>query len=291
MRKLAAAVLLLSFLAVPPAHAADDPLAAVQKVLDARVAAVQSGDKAAFVATVDPQASAAFKDAQGRLLEGLHSLPLEHYALQARLADSGDLSGGLGDRYGTRVFLPETRESMRFTGYDTTDDVESLWLTFVQRAGKWYVASDTDLEGLGLYSNVGLWDFGPVVVHTTAHYLALSHPAQAGRLDALTSIGEQAMTQLHARWPVPWAEKIPMILPGTLAELGAIIQSTVDLDKFVAFTAYSDDRDISYANTAARIYIQDKELSQFGHDFQLETLVHELNHAAVATFGGPAIPS
>jgi hypothetical protein len=252
---------------------------------------VRSGDKEAFLATVDPKASAAFRDAQGRLLDGLHSLPLEHYALQARLADSGDLGGGLVDRYGAPVFLPETRESMRFTGYDATDDVESLWLTFVQRGATWYVANDTDLEALGLYSNVGLWDFGPVVVHTTAHYLALSHPAQAGRLDALTSIGEQAMAQLHARWPVPWSEKIPMILPGTLAELGAIIQSTVDLDKFVAFTAYSDLRDTGYANTAARIYIQDKELSQFGRDFQLQTLVHELNHAAVATFGGPAIPS
>lgn len=82
-----------------------------------------------------------------------------------------------------------------------------------------------------------------------------------------------------------------MILPGSLAELGAIIQSTFDLDQFVAFTAYSDIRDTGYANTAARIYIQDKQLSQFDRDFQLETLVHELDHAAVAPFAGPEIPS
>ena len=159
------------------------------------------------------------------------------------------------------------------------------------RNGRWYVASDRDLDDLGLYSNVGLWNFGPVVVHATPHFLALSHPADGNRLDAPAAIGAQAMNDLHARWPLAWSERIPMVLPGSVAELAAIIQSTVDLDKFVAFTAYSDTRDTGYANTAARIYIQDKALSQFGHDFQLDTLVHELDHAAVATFGGPAIPS
>src|SRR5581483_237599 len=97
--------------------------------------------------------------------------------------------------------------------------------------------------------------------------------------------------KLDTRWPIPWSEKIPMILPGSLAELGAVIQSTFDLDQFVAFTAYSDIRDNGYANTAARIYIQDKQLSQFDRDFQLETLVHELTRAAVAPFAGPEIPS
>jgi hypothetical protein len=253
---------------------------------------VRGGDKAAFLATVDPMAPAAFRDGQGRLLEGLHSLPLDHYRLQARLDESGDLSTGLAARYrGAKAFLPETRESMRFTGYDTVDDVESLWLTFVERSGHWYVASDRDLDSIGLYSSVGLWNFGPVVVRATPHFLALSHPGQADRLAALTSIGEEAIGLLHSRWPLTWSEQIPMILPGSSSELGAIIQSTVDLDKFVAFTAYSDIRDSGYANTAARVYVQDKELSRFGHDFQLETLVHELDHAAVATFGGPAIPA
>ncbi|MBV9254540.1 MAG: hypothetical protein JO054_09935 [Actinobacteria bacterium] len=292
MRKLAAAVVLLVVTIAPVRAAEGDPLSAVQGVLDRRVAAVRAGDKEAFLATVDPAASAAFKDAQGKLLDGLHSLPLDHYALEARLADNGDLSGGLSSKYGgAKVFLPETREHMRFAGYDTVDDVESVWLTFVERGGQWYVANDRDAEGLGLYSDVGLWNFGPVVVHPTAHFLALSHPAQANRLDALTAIGEQAMTRLHARWPIPWSEKIPMVLPGSLTELGAIIQSTFDLDQFVAFTAYSDVRDDGYANTASRIYIQDKQLSQYDRDFQLETLVHELNHAAVATYAGPEIPS
>ena len=267
-------------------------MAAAQGVLDARVAAVKRGDRAAFLGTVDPMAPAAYREAQGRLLEGLHSLPLEHYALEARTADTGDLSAGLSARYsGAKVFLPETRERMRFTGYDAIDDVESLWLTFVERHGRWYVASDHDLDDVGLYSNVGVWDFGPVVVRPTAHFLALGHPDQANRLAALTSIGEEAMAILHSRWPLQWSEKIPMVLPGTTAELGAIIQSTVDLDKFVAFTAYSDTRDTGYTNTAARIYIQDKQLSRFGHDFQLQTLVHELDHAAVAPIGGPAIPA
>jgi len=286
------AVAVLCAVAVPARAVQAEPLAAVQRVLDARVAAVRSGDRNAFLATVDPQAPQSFKDSQAQLLDGLHSLPLDVFRLEAREQDTGDLSTGLSARYsGAPVFLPETRQVMRLTGFDQSDDVESLWLTFVQRAGRWYVASSTDLESVGLHSSVGLWDFGPVVVHPTPHFLAMSHPADANRLDALATIGAQAMSDLHARWPLPWSERIPMVLPGSVTELAAIIQSTVDLSKFVAFTAYSDIRDDGYANTAARIYIQDTTLSQYPTTYQLRTLVHELDHAAVAPIGGPIIPS
>jgi pyridoxine/pyridoxamine 5'-phosphate oxidase len=59
----------------------------VQAVLDARVAAVKSGDKDGWMATVDPDAPAAFRDAQARLFDGLRSVPIESYVLEARFAD------------------------------------------------------------------------------------------------------------------------------------------------------------------------------------------------------------
>ncbi|MDQ1446029.1 MAG: hypothetical protein QOI20_2493 [Acidimicrobiaceae bacterium] len=269
-----------------PVRAADDPLVAVQRLLDTRVAAVGSGDKAEFMGTVDPQAAASFKDAQARLFDGLHSLPLAVYALEARTRDSGDLSPR-----GAGTFLPETRQRMRFKDYDATDALESLWLTYVQRDGRWYVAADDDPSPLGLDTARGLWDFGPVSAQPTPHFLLLSHPAQADRARALGALAEKAVAVLSQRWPQPWPGRIPLVLPGSIDELAAIIQSTVDLTKFVAFVSYGSNRDEGWTPTAPRIYIQDRNLSGYSDRFQTETLVHELDHAAVAPISGPFVPA
>jgi hypothetical protein len=263
----------------------------VQSVLDARVAALTAGDRAAWLATVDPKAEAGFRDAQGRLFDGLQATPIETYRLEARTDDSGDLAAGLEAKYGAPVQLPETRQRMRLQGFDTTDAVDSLWLTFVRRDGRWYVAGDDDLTGLGLDTARGMWDFAPIEVLTTEHLLTIFHPAQADRARALSAIAEEAIGVLGARWDLPWSQRIPMILPADTDELEALLQSTIDLDKFLAFVSYGSVRDEGWTATAPRIYIQDGNLAAYRREFQVETLVHELAHAAGAPLAGPLIPS
>ena len=269
----------------------DDKLAAVQRVLDARAAAVRAKDKQAFLATVDPDAAPSFTTAQSSLFDGLSSVPLSDYRLEARVFESGDLSAATRGKYGVPTFLPETRQRMRIKDYETADAVDSLWLTFVQRGDSWFVTADDDLSLLGMETARGLWDFGPVVAHATAHFLVLSHPAEAPRAQALGSIAEEAITRHNERWTLPWSGRIPVILPSTNAELGAIIQSTLDLDKFVAFVSYGATRDAGFETTAARVYIQDRNLGKYTRPFQVTTLVHELNHAAAAPVTGPFIPA
>lgn len=219
-------------------------------------------------------------------------MPLAGYSLTARVEDTGDLSRAAQGRYGNApLFLPETRQRLRLKDYDATDAVDSLWLTFVQRDGRWYIGGDSDLSLLGLDTARGVWDFGPVTVQSTPHLLLLSHPAEAPRAKALGDIAEAAVAALAGRWTLPWPGKIPLILPGTNAELGAVLQATVDLDKFVAFVSYGSVRDSGYEPTAPRIYIQDKNLAKYGRAFQVETLTHELTHAAVAPISGPFIPA
>jgi hypothetical protein len=279
---------LVGLLAVLPGAAVgqSSPLAEVQRVLDAREAAVRSGDRGAFLATVDPSAPAAFKEAQGKLFDGLRSLPLEKYELEARVFDSGDLS-----RRGPGSFLPETRQRMRLAGYDAVDAIDSLWLTFVQRESSWLVAADDELSAVGLDTARGLWDYGPVVASTTPHFLLLSHPEQVERVKALGGLAERAVAELDQRWPLAWPEKIPLVLPGSIEELAGILQSTIDLTKFVAFVSYGSLRDGGWAPTAPRIYIQDRNLSKYSERFQVETLVHELAHAAMAVGAGPFVPA
>jgi hypothetical protein len=290
----AAAAITAALTAAPPAHAGTtDKRKQAQGVLDKRAKTVLIGDKDGFLGTVDPQAPQKFKDAQSRLYDGLRSLPLADYRLQARIEDSGDLASIARGHYGenTDVYLPETRQSMRLKDYDAADAVDSLWLTFVERDNRWYIGGDNDVSPLGLDTTKGLWDFGAVVAQPTPHFLVLSHPAEAERAKALGAIAEEAVAALDSRWSQPWPHRIPVVLPGSVEELGAIIQATVDLDKFVAFVSYGAVRDTAYEPTAPRVYIQDKNLGHYSHRFQVETLTHELNHAAVAPISGPFIPA
>ena len=243
------------------------------------------------MATVDPQASQRFKDAQGRHFDGLRTVPLERLDLQVRTDLSGDLGRDLTGRYGARTFLPETRLVYRIAGYDDRDAIDTLWLTYVQRDGRWYVGGDNDLDDLGLLTYRNLWDFGPVVARPSEHFIVLSHPQQASRAEALSGIAEDAATVIRERWDLPWSGRIPIILPGSVEELEQIIQSTFDLDNFVAFVGYFPIRDVDYVNTAARMFIQDRNLGTYQRPFQVETLAHELAHAAGAPLSGPQIPA
>lgn len=179
----------------------------------------------------------------------------------------------------------------RLRDYDDRDAVDQLWLTFVERGDKWYVASDSDLEALGLESSHQLWDLGPVRFKPTEHFLVMSRPEQAQRADALAAIAEEGMAGLEPVWDQSWSRRIPLVLPGSVEELQRILQSTVDLDKFVAFVSYSAIDDSGYQPTAPRIFIQDDRLAGYGRPFQVSTLVHELSHAAAAPLVGPFIPA
>jgi hypothetical protein len=300
MHPLAVVAAVVAVLAGPAAAGAQAPtraetepdlLRAVQPVLDARAAALRNGDREAWLATVDPAAPASFRAAQTRQFDGLRQLPLAEFSLQARVDDRGDLGPAVAARYRTRVFLPETRQVHRFAGYDDRQAVDRLWLTFVERGGRWYVGGDDDLEAVGLDTARGLWDLGRVATLDTDHFLVVHHPEQADRAAALAAIAEEAAAVLDARWDRPWSRRIPLVLPGSVEELEELLQSTIDLDNYVAFVSYEALRDDGFVATAPRIYVQDRNLSRYGRAFQVETIVHELVHAASVPLAGPFVPA
>lgn len=281
-------------LGAPPSGAAqpaEGRLAAVQAVLDARVAAVRRGDRSAFLATVDPRAPAAFTRTQARQYDGLRSIPLASYTLEAGTEDTGDLGRLLADRYGgAPVFLPATSQRYRLEGYDDRDAADDLWLTFVQRDGAWFVGGDTDLEAVGLRTTRHLWDLGPVVVRRGPRFMLLSHPEQAARAEALLALVERAGDRMAGAWDQAWSNRVPVILPGSVDELEQMIQSTSDLDKFVAFASYDLDEEAGYRASAPRVFIQDDRLARYPPGTQVSILVHELVHVAAASLAGPFIP-
>ena len=278
---------------VPRAAAQDaDRLDAINALLDEREAALAAGDLDSWMGTVDPEAPAAFRDRQRTAFAGWGMVPVEGFALEARTEDTGDLALGIHaeliDSYGAdAVFLPETRRRFRLGGYDDRDAVEYLWLTYVRRGDQWYIGGDEDLRFLGLDTALTLWELGPVETQRSEHFVVVSPPDRAGRARQIIELAERAWTRFEGQWDRPWSGRLPVILPGSVADLERILQTTFDLDNFVAFVAYDAIRDDGYEPTAPRMYIQDANLSRHSGAFQLDTMVHELVHAATSTTAGP----
>jgi hypothetical protein len=287
VRRLGLAALLLLVPLTSPAGAQPDPdpLVAINALLEERASALTRGDKAAWMRAVAADAPKALRDQESRRFDGLRSLPLESYGLRARVDDTGDLDAA-GDR-----FLPETRQTYRVRTYDDRDAVDTLWWTYVERGGRWYIGADDALADLGLDTMRNLWDLGAVRAVERPHFLVISRPEHAERADALADIAEEAVGVLAGRWDRPWSGRIPLILPGSVEELETILQSTFDLDNFVAFVVYGSLRDDGWTSTAPRIYIQDRNLSRYPRPFQVRTLVHELVHAATVPLTGPYVPN
>ena len=266
---------------------------AVRQVLAQRVDALQRGDRAAFLDTVDPSAGDEFKTRQGRLFDGLRSLPLASYDLRLRTDEVPDLAGGgLAGRYpADGVFLPPVEAHYRLTGIDTIDAVDGYYYTFLLRGGRWRIVSDRDVEDVGLPSARNLWDYGPVSQERTAHFTVLHDPADRKRAEALAALCEEAYAKLTATFGRAVPTQIVVVLPHNLDQLREILQATFDLSNFVAFASSSVDRDDDWQSTAPRVYVQDANLSRSRRDFQLQTFHHEFTHVAAFPLAGPFVPS
>jgi hypothetical protein len=266
---------------------------AAKQVLAQRVDALTRGDRAAFLDTVDPLGSEEFKIRQGRLFDGLRSLPLAAYDLQMRTDEVPDLGAGLAERYPSAeaVFLPPVEDHYRLTGIDTIDAVDGYYYTFLLREGRWRIVSDRDLEDVGLPSARNLWDYGPVSQQRTEHFTILHDPADRKRAEAIGVLCEQGYARLTAAFGATIPAQIVVVLPRTLDQLREILQATFDLSNFVAFASASVDRDDDWESTAPRVYLQDTNLARSRRDFQLQTFHHEFTHVAAFPMAGPFVPS
>lgn len=271
--------------------------AEVRELLDRRAAAVRGRDREAFLATVDPEASEAFRARQGRLFDGLATVPLDAYRLELASEDVHDLSAAVPAerrREADEVRLPAVEEHLRITGVDGVDAVHDLWLTFARRDDRWYVHADEDVADLGLLTQRNLWDFGPVTFTESSRVAVVSAPDGAERAEALLEITEEAVGRLRGGldWAVP--PKVLVVLPSSADQLEEILQTNFDLSNFVAFaTADVDrsDRAGGWAWTSPRVYAQEDNLARHGRDFQVETLHHELVHVAAFDRAGPHVPN
>jgi hypothetical protein len=300
MKKRVALVIAALLAAVVPvggsARAQTDDRSAIQALLDVRADAFLQRDKDAFLATLDPKAGVPLKREQARMFANAAAIPFASYELVADWSAFGDLARPRDvARYpgaGT-VVIPMTHERYRIRGFDEVDAVEDVFFTFVERDGSWYIAGDTDLDDIGLFSVRHAWDFGRLETTRSEHFLALGPACVVGGAlcagDELLGIAEEALVRTDQTWTVPWRDKVVMIVPPSDAALKRMLQASFDVGDFVAFAyATVDPETLDY--TGDRVLVNPSVIAGRAREQVLRILAHEFLHVATRDSSGPFVP-
>ena len=244
-------------------------------------------------ATVGPQLiereRAALANAQRVPFTSFEITPLTQY--------SGDLASERvkarypGEQIATYHVVEETR-----IGSETDTYEEDGAFTFLREEDRdgydgWRLVSKSDIDVLGFFSPVHLWDEDEVSVVNSRRFILLTHPSTVDVLRPVLDVAEEAYDRMAAFWPGEQNHRYVIIAPSTTAELGRILHETVDLGKFVAFVAAGADRSSGWEPTGPRMFVHLSHLTNYGKDGQLEIIAHELIHAVTREVSGPQIPT
>ena len=264
----------------------------IAALLELRARALLEEDKRAFMSTVAPFAPAGFKRRQSALYEGFVALHLAEYELTARWDRMGDLvRPGANEIYpdGDLIALPLTLERYRLEGLDPEPAYEELFYTYVRVEDDWFVANDADLEDVGLYSGRHLWESAPIESHAAEHFTFYSHPCSSNcvAIEEMGTQAERAVDLVKSYWrQIP--DKTAVFVPEDSDQLERMIQSTFDLDSFVAFAYSSEDPQLGY--TGHRVMLNPDSFRGIDPGYAYSILAHEMLHIATRKAAGPFLP-
>lgn len=293
-------IAVLAFAAfVPRARPAPSPgpAVAIGELLERRAEAVRARDKDAFMATVDP-VSEEFVGRQSRLFDAMGSVDFASYRLIATWERLGDLVRP-SDRAkypdAQDVVIPVTEERYRIEGFDAQEAAEDLFYTFVQRAGEWSIAEDTDLNDLALFSARHLWDRGGLEPRSSDHFLQWQHPCSGEGCLTLSAeflpLAERSLERVDEYWHEPWTRHVIVAVPASQGELRRMLQTSIDLDNFVAFAYSTIDLENGLDFTGHRIILNPRAFEVQTEERIFTILSHELAHIATRSSSGVFIPT
>jgi len=287
----------------------------VRTLLARRSAALLARDRTRWAATLDP-AGAAFRARQLAVFDNLAQVPLATWSYSLDPSREQPQSPSSLSRYRAPVWVPVVHLAHQLRGMDSEPVAQRQYLTFVQRGGRWYLGGDDDYEDAGLRTARGLWDFGPVEVVRGRRTLVLGHPGAGALLRSVAADVDAAEARVSAVWGSDWARRLVVLVPGTQAELGRLIQEGNDLSQIAAVaTAERADPDglsgpdAGAADTLApdpaasgtpaaqnyavgdRIIVNPANFAKLSRLGQQIVLTHETTHVATRRATGPAVPT
>ena len=262
---------------------------AVQALLDARAQAVLSSDRAAFLATVDPE-NRRFRREQGRILDALAGVPLTTWSYEL---ETGPLatqpSSALVDWEGQpRTMNVTFRYALR--GADADRDGTPRSITFVKRGGRIRIVADEARDFSGARQRY-LWEEGPVAFAEGRRSLVLGHPGSEGELRRLADEVDAAVPRVSAVWGRDWSRRVTVVLPGTQREFARLTMRDEDDVADVAATATSEREVQADDVKVAKVFLNPLVLRRLDATARRVALTRQITHVAAWSSFGRATPT
>ncbi len=261
----------------------------VEQLLTARSAAILGRDRTAFLATVDPRATA-LRARQAAMFDALAAVPLGTWDYRLDQGGGRAADAGLDTRYGPgQWWAPPVTLSYGLAGFDDTPTLDQHHLTFVRRDGGWLLGADDDFDAVGGRTPRALWERGPVVAVRAPGVLALGHK-DTSLLRNVAMLASAAIPRVNAVWGEQWGRRVVVVVPSGAAEMASLIDSTQDFSQ-IAAVATAEVGDDSGDDAVERILVNPDTFSKLGQLGRRVVLTHEVTHVAARRATGPAVPA
>ncbi|MCP3817408.1 hypothetical protein NLX86_04420 [Streptomyces sp. A3M-1-3] len=245
----------------------------VQRTLDLRAAAVLDRDEDAYLAALDPAASA-LRAAARREFANLADVPLQSWAYElTSLRRNGS----------TATARVELR--YRLQGYDRAPVTAGRELELAEDDGRWYVAADRPVKG----GTQQLWQQGRVTAVRGTHSLVLGVGRPAGMLRAVAEAADRAVPAVDAAWTGDWAGRVVVLVPGSLDGMASLLGAPAAGYRGIAAVTTGESGGSSSA-PADRVIVNPEAYAVLGEHGRRTVLTHETAHVATRAHTSAATP-
>lgn len=243
---------------------------AITAVLDRQAQAVRSGDRGAFLATIDP-AQRAYRDRESQVFDNLERLPLDGWRLTLDPVQP----------------VPPTQQSAtmrvtlryRLAGFDTGDVTSTRYLTFTRHPG-WVVSGDG--SPAGLRDDAEIWDGGPITVVRGASSLVVGCGTGTGlqaRLQEISARLDQAVPAVSAVVGRDWTRRVVAFAPADDQQVNGLVGGSQNLREIAALATVTHDPG-GPAHGQDRVVIAPGTFGTLNALGRHVVLTHELTHVA-----------
>lgn len=252
---------------------------AIDDLLARRSTAILHHDRAAFAATLDPDSSG-FRRSQLAMFANLVKIPFSRWSYSSS-ATTTQLQEKPLRKYDVPAFVPDSFiESYSIAGFDPKPTELTMYPTFVERSGHWYLASFSDEEAIDEKSDTQIWDYGPLDVVRRPDVLVIGSASDEPELARLAGAAEIAIPRVTAVWGRHWSQRVVIQWPASVKEMAAITGDDGDLHRIAAVTTSETSATAGFVPVGDRVTLNPKvwpETSTVGAEV---ILTHELTHVA-----------
>lgn len=250
-------------------------LTEVTALLRSRATAIMHRDRPGFLATVDPNASQQFHDAQAAMFDNLAGVPLSAWSYDVDPTDAATVPKSAFPA--DELWAPAVQLEYGLQTVDRDPTSKPMGYLFARHGTNWYLASDT-LTSHQTWR--GPWDFGPVTVLKTKSGLVLAHPDEAGLAHKIAGELDSDVAAVNAVWDQPWPREVAVLVPDSDDELKAFVGPEFAVDSIAAVAVADRVDNGNHSAVGQRVVLNPDNADKMPATSLRVVLRHEMTHIA-----------